>query len=51
MTEHAAVESNEDDTLDLTGSPLLNPTSMDVDEKDSHIGSVEEAALLGGIIL
>lgn len=36
------MESSEDDELDLTGS-----SSMDVDVKDSHIGSVEEAALLG----
>lgn len=44
--EHAAVESNEDDILDLTGSLPLNPTSMDVDDSDSNIGSVDEEALL-----
>lgn len=44
--EFAAVESNEDDKLDLTGSSPLNPSSMDVDENDSHIGSVDEEALL-----
>lgn len=45
-SESGAVESNEDDTLDLTGSSPLNPTSMDVDENDSNIGSVEEERLL-----
>lgn len=43
--EYGAVESSEDDTLDLTGSQL-NPSSMDVDENDSNIGSIDEEALL-----
>lgn len=41
-----AVESNEDETLDLTGKYLLNPSSMDVDESDSNFSSVDEEALL-----
>lgn len=51
MTEYGAVESSEDDTLDLTGSSQLNPSSMDVDENDSNIGStcIDEEALLRGI--
>lgn len=44
--EYGAIESSEDDTLDLTGSSQLNPSSMDVDENDSNIRSIDEEALL-----